>query len=174
MMTLSELNEKINKEFDLQFFEEGAKNISIESENSAKQALSMALQSRKIVQSLEKSRVEIIRPHLNYQRAVNKIITDLKLKLESMQDSLQGKIKNWALKQKDNPFLCVDELKVEDGSFYLKEEWRFFIEDPKIVPDCYKIVNENEIEMAIQNGLRDIPGVKIFKNQTSHMRVKNL
>jgi|WetSurMetagenome_2_1015567.scaffolds.fasta_scaffold398025_2 hypothetical protein len=46
-----------------------------------------------------------------------------------------------------------------------KDEWTFEVTSLEKVPSDYLEVNEHSIKLAIKNGLRDIPGLKIYKGQ---------
>jgi len=167
------MKEKILLEFNLHYLQCCEKVLEVTCYETAKNALSMALQSRKIEQALDKSRSEIIRPHLDYQRSINKLVKDLREKLSAMEESLQKKIEIWMKDQEDNPFLTVNEIKVEDGCLYKKTYWDFTIEDEAKIPREYLQVDVNLVEQAMQNGIREIEGVKIELKEKIMIRVKN-
>lgn len=52
----------------------------------------------------------------------------------------------------------------------LREVWDFEIIDPNIVPREYLVVNETAIRKAIYAGIREIPGVRIFKKQQLYIK----
>lgn len=167
------LREKFYQSFDITFLENTEKTIEVTCEDTAKHALSMALQSRKLEKTLDNSRLELTRPHVNFQRTVNKLVQDMQRKLQEMEDRLHKKIDDWREKNNDNPFLAVDELVVEDGSLYKKDEWKFDIENEEEIPRDYLIVDPVQISNAIKNGVRNIPGIKIQKQEKTFLRVKN-
>lgn len=45
------------------------------------------------------------------------------------------------------------------------EGWTFSVKKLEKVPTDYLQVNEYNIKLAIKNGLRDIPGLEIYKTQ---------
>jgi len=53
-----------------------------------------------------------------------------------------------------------DEISVEDGSGKTVTKWVFNVEDISLIPIEYLNVNEKAVKKAINNGIRDIPGVK--------------
>ena len=142
-------------------------------EDTAKQALSYSLQARKLKNQIEDSRKEIVRPHIDFQKAVMKFAKDFNEKLDSIETGLQKKIQSWMEAQKENPFSMVDELEVEDGKITVKKNWDFEVQDEREVPREYMQVDAGAIEKAIKNGVRKIPGVKIFSYESTQMRVKN-
>ena len=156
---IDDLQKELEVIFDLQRIWINATEVEVTCEDTAKHALSMALQSRKLESTLEKSRSEIIKPHLDYQRAVNKLVKDFQAKLEKMEKSLQEKIEGWMLSQRDNPFTACNALTVEDGSLYSKTTWDYEILDEAEVPLVYKetTIDKAAIENAVKNGKREIP-----------------
>lgn len=164
---LNEFRDVIDR---MEYLEAGFK---IENEIDAKEALSMALQSRKIEKTLETSRVEITKPHLDFQRAINKLVKDLQKKLDQMENNLQHKIVDWVMKQNSNPFTRVDEIEVEDGTFFWTKKWDFRMIDEDKLTREYLIPNEAAIKEAIKNGVRNIPGIEIFDYKHAQMRIKN-
>lgn len=161
--------------FDLQLdlMEQAAQQIIINDEDSARQALSCGLQARKLARQVDESRKKIVRPHIDFQRAVMKMSKDISEKLEAIETRLHNKLTDWIVKQDENPFTQVSELEVEDGKLMCKESWGFDIEFPDEVPKEYFSIDEDKIEKAVAGGMRNIPGLRIFKYKTTHMRVKN-
>ena len=170
---ISEIKYSLMKGLDIDFMEGAAAAVGVRSEEDAKHALEMALQARKLEQTLEKSRIEITKPHVDFQKAVNKLVKDFNAKLQMMQESLQCKIDVWMSENKDDPFVCIDKIKTDEGSLYTTEEWDFEIKDASIVPNEFLKPDENKIREAVKNGFRNIPGVYIMKRTKTIMRVKN-
>lgn len=143
-------------------------------EISAKQALSKALQSRKLKNQAEESRDEIVRPVLDYQKAVNKLVKDLRGKFEAIEQRLICKITAWmALETKENIFFDLNKIEVEDGTITKKKQWDYEIFDEAKLPREYLSPNHSLIKDAIKLGLRTIPGVVITENEEFQLRVKN-
>ena len=159
---------------DILPLEEAATLADIVDEHSAKQALSMALQARKIKNQAKETKETILRPVLDYQKAVNKLVNDLNDKLESIEKRLEKKIVDWMKKEdEENIFYdCVD-LQVEDGTIAKKIVWDFEIIDDQKIPLEYLEPDEFEIKEAIKSGIRNIPGIKIFQKDQYQMRVNN-
>jgi len=170
---LEELKYELMRKFEIDIMEGAAAALGVRTEEDAKFALSMALQSRKLEKALDDSRHEIIKPHFDYQKAINKLVKDFKDKLNQIETSLKAKIDTWVEDQVDNPFTKVDELKVEDGSYTRKTAWDFTVMDERIIPREYLQVDVAAIEKAVNTGVRNIPGVKINQTVKTTMRVKN-
>lgn len=48
------------------------------------------------------------------------------------------------------------------GSVGSREEWKFEITDPSLVPDIYKTIDEVQMGKDVRGGKREIPGVRIY------------
>ncbi len=141
-------------------------------EESAKVALSMALQSRKIEKNLEEIKKEITKPHLDFQRAVNKIVNGIKAKLDHIENSLKAKLEAWIVKEGEDSFEPT-HLKVDDGSMSTTEEWSYEIENDAVLPRKFLKPDADAIESAIKKGMRNIEGLKIYKTKKLSLRIKN-
>lgn len=169
----NEIQAQLMVGFAAEFLDATPETFVVTCEDTAKQALSYSLQARKLKSRIEDSRKEIVRPHIDFQKAVMKFAKDFNEKLDNIESTLHVKIHDWMKKQKDNPFACVDELKVEDGTITCKTNWDFEVQDDREVPREYLQVDAGAIEKAIKNGVRKIPGVRIFSYETTSLRVKN-
>jgi hypothetical protein len=171
-MGLPQFDNRINPDtFDL---EKTSLLTEITDEKSAKQALSLALQSRKIKNQAEETKKELLRPIIDYQKAINKLVSDLRGKIEQIEKRLQDKVSQWMEKENsDNVFYKVSEIEVEDGKIFKKESWEYEIVDSSKLPFEYLEPSASAIESAVKSGVRNIPGVRIFKEETYHMRVNN-
>lgn len=166
--------EILSKQINFPAIEEKVASHIVFDENSAKEGLSMALQMRKLKNQVEASRDEIIRPILDYQKDINKIVKDLRSKIESIEQRLQEKISAWMEQEKkDNIFHSVDQIEVEDGTISCRKVWDFEIENILLIQRSYLVPDEKLIKDLIKKGVRTIPGIKIFEKEEFQMRVKN-
>lgn len=173
MEDLEELKYRLMRTFNLDLMEGGAHGIGVRTEQDAKYALSMALQARKLEKTLEDSRSQIVKPHFDYQKAINKLVKDFKDKLISIEENLHQKIDSWMQQQNDNPFTAIDKIEVEDGTLTTKKCYDFTVEDATQVPSEYKSVDKEAVTQAIKYGTRKIPGIKIVEKTETALRVKN-
>lgn len=60
--------------------------------------------------------------------------------------------------------------RTESGTAYQRTTWEFEIEDPDKVPVEYKVVDDRLIRAAIKNGVREIPGVRIYQKTQTQIR----
>jgi len=51
------------------------------------------------------------------------------------------------------------------GSSTTSKRWTFTVEEPSVVPRKYMMVDDRAIRAAVRNGVRDIPGVKIYQEE---------
>lgn len=170
---LEVLKYQLTREFDIDMLEGAAAALGVRTEEDAKGALSMALQARKLEKALDESRAQIVKPHFDYQKAINKLVKDFKDKLTQIEESLKVKIDKWMIEQAENPFTAVDRLEVEDGTITSKKSYDFEVIDEREIPREYLQVDMAAIEKAVKYGVRKIPGVNITEKTETSLRVKN-
>lgn len=146
-------------------------------EKSASQALSMSLQARKIRKQLDETRLEIVRPHVDFQKSINKIVKEYEAKLEEIEENLKSKLDAY-LKESTSTnnasfMVLAKEMTVEDGKLKKVKKWTWELENENFVPREYLYIDEKKIAEAVKHGVRNIPGIKIFEKEEITMRVKN-
>jgi hypothetical protein len=57
-------------------------------------------------------------------------------------------------------------VKTEAGTLFGREVWRWEVKDIESVPDayCQKMVEGHKVDLAIKNGVREIAGIRIWKD----------
>ena len=75
-MTVGQATLLLSQKLDLTPLIYQATEHVIVDEKSASQALSMSLQARKIRKQLDETRLEIVRPHVDFQKSINKIVKE--------------------------------------------------------------------------------------------------
>jgi len=164
-------SEKIIKStVDLVPFIEASENFQVTSKVTAEICLSMCLQARKMRQSLDRSRTEIIKPHIDFQKAVNKMSKDYETTLFDIEKSLSNKVIFWL----ENP-ACFDieKLSVDDGCLSKKMIIDYEVMDETLIEREFLTVDTKKIELAIKNGVSIIEGVRIFERYKIDLRIKN-
>lgn len=147
--------------------------VQVDTMEDATQALSMALQARKLVTALHDSRKEIIKPQMDFQKAINKLTADYADKLKEIEENLKKKLENWIEKDDTEAFSKLESIHVEDGTMKRVDKWDFEVTDTVDIPFEYLCADTEEIAKAVKHGVREIPGVKIFLKQELAFRVKN-
>jgi exonuclease VII large subunit len=176
-MTVGQATQLLSKKLDLTPLIARASVHIIENEESASQALSMSLQARKIRKQLDETRLSIIRPHLDFQKAINKIVKEYEAKLEEIENNLKNKLDEYLKKSAsaNNAFFITKskEMFVEDGKLTKVKRWVWELENEALVPREYLTLDEKKIDEAVKQGIRNIPGVKVLEKEEISMRVKN-
>ena len=176
-MTVGQATQLLSKKLDLSPLISRATNHEIINEESASQALSMSLQARKIRKQLDETRLAIVRPHLDFQRAVNKIVKEYETVLEKIENDLKTKLDEYLQNSSSSnnaEFIAKSrEILVEDGKLAKVKKWVWELENEQLVPREYLSLDEKKIESAIKNGVRNIPGIKVFEKEEISMRIKN-
>lgn len=166
--------DEIKSKIDIQPLVKQSEGYEIANVEQATQALSMALQARKLVTALIDSKKEITKPQLDFQRAVNKLVADYTEKLQSIENGLKDKIEVWIDESTEQGFTSgLDSIQVPDGSLKRVTTWEFDVEDSSEIPFEYMTPDIEGITKAIKGGVRHIPGVKIYTKQEVKLRVKN-
>ena len=147
--------------------------MNIDTEETARDALKTALDARKKIKEIEETRKNLVKPFYEMQQSFNKIAKQERYPFEEIEISCIEEIRKWLTKQQENPFTQVDRLECPEGSIYLKETWTYDIECFEDIDMEYLKPNQDLIEEAIQKGIRDIPGVRIYKKTSTQMRLKN-
>jgi len=176
-MTVGQATQLLSKKLDLSPLISRATSHEIINEESASQALSMSLQARKIRKQLDETRLTIVRPHLDFQRAVNKIVKEYEIVLEKIENDLKTKLDEYlqnSTSSNNAEFIAKSrEILVEDGKLAKVKKWVWELENEQLIPREYLSLDEKKIESAIKNGVRNIPGIKVFEKEEISMRIKN-
>jgi hypothetical protein len=152
---------------------ENAYNLPMITEDDARHALVVALQCRKLSNTLEEKRVEDVKPHLEQQRVINQAVKWVKTRLNDIEQHLQDKIEKWIKLEEDNPFYNFHKLEVDEGTLSKKTEAVHEVEDLSKIPLEYLCVNEDAVKKAIKSGVRTIPGMIIYYVESTAIRLKN-
>lgn len=176
-MTVGQATQLLGKKLDLTPLISRASDHLIENEESASQALSMSLQARKIRKQLDETRLSIIRPHLDFQKAINKIVKEYEAKLEEIENNLKAKLDDYLQKSASTnnaSFIAKSkEMFVEDGKLAQVKKWSWELENEALVPREYLSLDPKKIDEAVKRGVRNIPGIKVSEKEEITMRIKN-
>lgn len=171
--TEDQIKETIIDTKELARLVESMPNVQVNDIDTARNALTLALRTKKFKQTLDEKRKSFVKPFYDYQRRVNSYVKDIEKSIEQMEIDIQNKVSDWISVQRQDPWTSLDEINVDDGSISVKEEWIFEIEAPELVPMGFKTVDEDKIKEAVKQGFRSIPGVKIYKTEKVSLKVKN-
>lgn len=165
----------ILSEMKISLFLEKTENFEIIDRDSAKECLSMSLQARKMKQALNKKRLEVIKPHFEFQKSINKFSKNFEDKLLEIEQQLTDKLKEFIKLNNDQSYLSIlnQSMQVADGKISTKKYWEFKIEEEEMIPRKFLSIDEKKIRKAIDSGVRKIDGVKIFETDKLNLRVNN-
>lgn len=173
-LTVEEATDSIRDGLNIDPLIETAESHNITCEDDAKNALSMSMQARKLKKTLEETRLNIVRPHIDFQRAINQIVKEYTSKLESIETRLKGKLEAWLeLQSNFNQNFSDMVMEVDDGKLSQVTSWTFELEDLSKVPQEFLTLDEKKVKEKIKKGIREIPGLKIFEKTNVTMRIKN-
>lgn len=57
-------------------------------------------------------------------------------------------------------------IRTDSGSLSTRKIWKFEVVDPKAVPTSFLIVDDRKVAEAVKSGVREIPGVRIWQEET--------
>lgn len=118
---------------------EKSESFTVGSNQEAEQGLSLAMQSRKLYNSIERTRKEIVRPHLDFQRSVKAYADGFSSALKKMEKTLLGKVEGFQKEQeREAAKLHAIKVKKEEEenkkAFIPKNELKFPTPPPYIPP----------------------------------------
>jgi len=95
---------------------------------------------------------------------------------------LQKEINAAAIQANETPCIVVSPVVAEpakvtrtaSGSASLRTTWAFAVEDFAVLPDKYKMVDRVSINNDIKAGIRNIPGVRVYEEQSTTIRAASI
>lgn len=181
---LCKYSEKVDRAVDL------AKEVFVIDEKSAQDAMNFASEARKMQKSIESTRLAITHPSRSFISEVNLLAKGYSSRLEQVVDIIQQKICLWKedtrIKDLDNTAeMYCDELGMSfeitnqtdlskirsvGGTAYERAVWKYEILDYRTVPIDFLEINDSSVKLAIRNGERNIPGLRIYKETKTSFR----
>jgi SMC interacting uncharacterized protein involved in chromosome segregation len=146
----------VKKQIDM--LADQCRNVVISDAQSLERAKSLAKQAKLIENYIEDKRKELTKPILDRKKAIDDLAKSLTKELTEAVKHLREQI----------PFEKLAEIETKaaelsEKSKNLREVWTFEVVDISLVPREYLVLDETAVRRAIQNGVREIPGLKIFK-----------
>lgn len=93
-----------------------------------------------------------------------------KIKKEAERLAKENKMKGEAKKEFIEEVMASTEVAKQTENTTIKKVWTFEILDEAKVPRQFLIVSETKIREAIRNGVREIPGIRIFEEERISMK----
>jgi len=119
---------------------------------------------------LDKSRSEILKPHQDFVRSINKQAKEYEEKLFEIEKNLSDKILLWLENPTESETISLN---VEDGTLLKKTKAYFEVENIDLVPRNFLMLDEKKVEEALKEGIEHIDGIKIYKKNEINLRLKN-
>jgi hypothetical protein len=182
---LREYDEKVEHALEL------ADSIFVVDKQSAEEAMNFASEARKLQKRLESKRLEITGPSRTFTSEVNALAKSYTARLEEVVDIIQHKIILWKedtrIKHLDCASIYCEELSMSFDvdtapdlttiqssgcTAYERGVWKYEVMDYRSVPIDYLEVNDSSIKLAMRNGVRNIPGLRIYRETKTSLRSK--
>lgn len=64
------------------------------------------------------------------------------------------------------------DFEARSASTYQKESWQYSLEDFERIPRSYLALDESKVKAALKLGIREIPGLKIYQETKTIVRIK--
>lgn len=169
-VALTDEKNEIILDFDLDYFLSTCEKYQVFSKDTASECLFLSLQARQILQVLDKQRKEILSPHQDFIKTTNKKFKFISEKLEEIEKVLSDRILFWLENPEEAETLKINS---ENGTLTKRISLEFKIKDLSLVPTEYLKIDEKKIELAIKNGVHDIPGIEFLEVKKADLRLKN-
>lgn len=153
---------------------------------AADEILSFSTEAKKSTKQFEDLRMYLNEPAKKYQATINermrKFTAPLKDTVEAVKekiDQFEEKVKKEQIKAQEEALkMAVDmglnevpyvanpqQIRSESATVYKKKSWSFKMNDLKKVPLEYLQVDQEKVEIAVRNGVRNIPGLEIYETE---------
>lgn len=165
-----------------------ADQVAIVNKESAEEAINFALDIRKLKKKIEARKLEITSNARKYVNAINTLAKGYTTRLDNAVDDIEHKLFLWkqdeAKKSEVSSFFCEElgtdfaletiqdtsVLRAAGGTAYERDVWKYEILDYREVPIDYLEVNDGSVKLAMRNGIRNIPGLRIYKETKTTLR----
>lgn len=141
------------------------KELEIKTKQDAEKALDIACEAINLAESIEQTKKEITEPARVFSSEINKLSKEFTQKLGDVKETVIEKIDQWKLLNSE-----VRILETQQISSFDKVELIYEIEDLSKVDRKYLTIDEDYVKLAMKQGLRVIPGLKIVEKKTTSLR----
>lgn len=148
-----------------------AEHLIVDTLEDAELALSMQDQAHTFAKQVEETRKQIVRPHLDFQKAVKAFADDLREQFECVRQVVTDKLDRYCSKVGHETGVNA-KLANEDATASQVTEWLFEIKNPLAIPIEYLMPNEKAIKQAIKEGVREIDGLRIYSETKTKYKSK--
>jgi len=162
-------------------------NALVVDEDTVEKASEMLVFIKTAKKNLEDQRVFLVQPLNDHVKAINAKFKEWVQPLEAADSIVRSKVLIFRSEQKAlriaaEAVLIDDEETLSDlpqrivrsssGSTSVRKVWQYEVTDEAIVPRKYLMLDEGAIGFAVREGERDIPGIRIFQQESLSVRAK--
>lgn len=150
----------------------------VDTDEKAIKGVTLAMKARKVSSDITKARRRLTEPALLFQRNLIKVEKEYIGKLKDVEKELITKVEAYqdkrreALEELNIVDDSIDNISVDEASSHVVSEWTYTIEDTNEIPIEYMSPNTRAINESIKNGVREIPGLRIYHKQKRRYRRK--
>jgi hypothetical protein len=143
------------------------KSLDIKSRGEAEKALDIACEAINLFDRIESIRKEITEPSRKFQAEVNRLAKQFTQNLEKVKDVVVEKVDEWKLGSEE-----VANLETSKVQTLELTEFSYEVSSLDDIPREYLTIDEARVKLAMKQGLRIIPGLKIRKSTKTSIRRK--
>jgi ribosome-associated translation inhibitor RaiA len=162
--------------------------INVADQLSAEEAISFAGEARKMQKRIDGTRLKITEPYRDFVGEINSLAKKYTERLDKVSEIVESKITIWR-QEETKKMSAVDisaalesgeemSITIQDNSkvraanctAFERDIWKYEVKDIFEVPIDYLEIADNSVKLAIKNGLRDIPGLRIYKETVTQLR----
>lgn len=136
-----------------------ALSMEVQSKEDAKNLITFVARGRKLAKKIDLVRKDLIEESKAYIDLINKLSKQFLDPLEELENTLEEKLYVWKETQTDE--VDTSSIKTDEASAIDSISHIIVLENIKLVPAEYLLLNEKLIITAIKMGIRTIPGILI-------------
>ena len=157
---------------------------------SAEEAMNFAAEARKMQKNIESKKLEITEPNRKFVSEINAIAKSYTARLDEVSDIILKKIQIWkddtkiAAAENSDSLYCeelgesfdvnmapdLSTIRSSGCTAYERDVWKYEVLDYRQVPIDMLEVCDSSVKLAIRNGQRSIPGLRIYKETKTSLR----
>ena len=181
---LDEYKEKVERAVQL------AEEIFVVDIHSAEEAMNFAAEASKMKKNIEEKKLDITGPARKFVSEINAVAKSYTARLEEVYDIILHKITLWKEDVKNTssgdsiyceelgesfeigPVQDVSTVRSSSCTAYERSIWKYEVLDYRQVPIDMLEVCDSSVKLAIRNGERNIPGLRIYRETKTSLRSK--
>lgn len=145
------------------------------------------------LKKIEEKRLSFTKPLNESLNAINATFKELSAPLNEVKTVVTNKIMAWRRTEQERVAkeearrraiqeahakqghevkapVVMEKPKATIGNVQVRKIWKYKIEDFSKIPDSYKTLDTNMVNIAIRGGLKEIPGLNIYQEEISAIR----